>query len=500
MSRVSYGVLSLFSRSTARCPAVDPVLNDSNPYHSPREERLQVLQVETGSAPAGTRERVPEGTGRVLVDAGPVADQNPVGFEAGQRPGWLQPECGVDAEALAAGEEVLGRADGLGHHEHAPLPVVEGDLGPREVVDDGLGPVARVGEFAREPLDGRVDVPRDAAQRFGEVDRDVVAPCYCPSIALVAVQQDDHTRDIAEFREAVVQFRYVDRIDDPHLAVDGQGVAGTLHGLGGVCDPPDAARPRPIAGLEPVDFRPFRCGAGILQWHAHGYGPANKKVPIKRTGVALFAERARVESRTYPRTTREHLPRAPQISPMLSGPRWLALEVKYLDRARSFYEAFLDLEVRRGTDTEATLAVGETDLVLRAPSTVPRGGLHTHYAMTVPAGEYDDWYDRLEERFDLVEHQFGSARSLYFYDTEGNCVELGERADADGPGVSGVFEVVFEVEDIPRAVEFYETLEFEVVDRGEGRNRVRLSCSGFDIELWEPHLGLADARGGEAQV
>jgi Glyoxalase/Bleomycin resistance protein/Dioxygenase superfamily. len=181
---------------------------------------------------------------------------------------------------------------------------------------------------------------------------------------------------------------------------------------------------------------------------------------------------------------------------MLSGPHWLALEVKYLDRARSFYEAFLGLDVRRESETETALAVGETDLVLRTPGTVPRGGLHTHYAMSVPTAEYDDWYDRLDDRFDLVEHQFGSARSLYFYDTEGNCVELGERADSGGPGVSGVFEVVFEVENLPRAVEFYETLGFEVVDQEEGRNRARLGCGAFDIELWEPHLGLADARGG----
>ena len=181
---------------------------------------------------------------------------------------------------------------------------------------------------------------------------------------------------------------------------------------------------------------------------------------------------------------------------MLSGPQWLALEVKYLDRARSFYEAFLDLDVRRESDSEAALAVGGTDLILRTPDTVPRGGLHTHYAMSVPAAEYDDWYDRLEERFDLVEHRFGTARSLYFYDTEGNCVELGERADADASGVSGLFEVVLEVEELSPAVEFYGALGFEVVDRGDDRKRVRLSCNAFDIELWAPHLGLADARGG----
>ncbi|MFC7135230.1 MULTISPECIES: VOC family protein [Salinibaculum] len=180
---------------------------------------------------------------------------------------------------------------------------------------------------------------------------------------------------------------------------------------------------------------------------------------------------------------------------MLSGCRWLALEVKYLDRAQSFYEAFLDLDVRAERDGEAVLGVGETDLVLRTPGTVPRGGLHTHYALSIPDTEYDDWYDRLDQRFDLVEHTFGDARSLYFYDTEGNCVELGE-SDVAGPGVDGLFEVVLEVEDVEQALSFYTDLGFETVDRGDDRQRVRLSTGALDLELWEPHLGLADARGG----
>jgi catechol 2,3-dioxygenase-like lactoylglutathione lyase family enzyme len=180
---------------------------------------------------------------------------------------------------------------------------------------------------------------------------------------------------------------------------------------------------------------------------------------------------------------------------MLSGPHWLALEVKYLDRARSFYEAFLELDVRAEREGEVALDVGETDLILRMPGSVPRGGLHTHYALSIPAAEYDTWYDRLDERFDLVEHEFGDSKSLYFYDTEGNCVELGQ-SDLPGPGVSGMFEVVLEVEDLDRAVSFYEALGFEPVDRGGDRPRVRLTAGDFDIELWEPQLGIADARGG----
>jgi catechol 2,3-dioxygenase-like lactoylglutathione lyase family enzyme len=180
---------------------------------------------------------------------------------------------------------------------------------------------------------------------------------------------------------------------------------------------------------------------------------------------------------------------------MLSGPRWLALEVKYLDRARSFYESFLDLPVRAESGTAVRLAAGGTDLVLRTPGDVPRGGLHTHYALATPPTEYGGWFDRLSERFDLVEHQFGDARSLYFYDTEGNCVEIGERG-RDGTGITGLFEVVLEVESLEQAHEFYRDFGFETVDVGEKRQRVRLSADEFDVELWEPHLGLADARGG----
>jgi len=180
---------------------------------------------------------------------------------------------------------------------------------------------------------------------------------------------------------------------------------------------------------------------------------------------------------------------------MLDALEWLALEVKYLDRSRAFYEAFLDLDARRESEGEVAFGAGDTDLLLRAPGPVPRGGVHTHYAFSIPAGEYDRWYDRLDDRFDLVEHTFGSSRSLYFYDPDGNCVELGQ-SEVPGPGIDGVFEVVFEVERLDPAVEFYERLGFETVDRGDERRRVRMTAGDFDVELWEPHLGLADARGG----
>lgn len=179
---------------------------------------------------------------------------------------------------------------------------------------------------------------------------------------------------------------------------------------------------------------------------------------------------------------------------MLSGLAWLALEVKYLDDARGFYEESLSLSVRTVTETEVRYAAGETDLVIRRPTAIPRGGLHTHYAFSIPHAEYDDWWNRLSTEYDLQEATFGESRSLYCYDPDGNCVELGQQ-DVDGPGIDGIFEVVLEVASLESAVSFYRDLGFEPYDHGSSRRRVRLQ-GPFALELWEPHLGIADARGG----
>ncbi|WP_227134326.1 VOC family protein [Halorubellus salinus] len=189
---------------------------------------------------------------------------------------------------------------------------------------------------------------------------------------------------------------------------------------------------------------------------------------------------------------------------MLSGLSWLALEVKDVAAARAFYGETLAMDaVADGSlpaalaraDDQVAFAAGDTALVLRRPDAVPRGGLHTHYAMSIPSDEYDEWWRALEDAgFALDEHVFGDARSLYCYDDDGNCVELGQ-TDVDGPGIDGVFEVVLEVADLDAAEAFYAALGFETVDRGADRERVRMH-GPMALELWEPHLGLADARGG----
>lgn len=177
---------------------------------------------------------------------------------------------------------------------------------------------------------------------------------------------------------------------------------------------------------------------------------------------------------------------------MLTDLRWLALEVKDTDRASEFYTDHLSLAVAEATDDEVVLDAGDTDLILRRPSELPRGGIHTHYAFAIPAGEYDRWKSSLGSEFRVDEHEFGHMRSLYVYDPDGNCVELAG-LDVDGPGVDGIFEVVLEVADLDRAQDFYADLGFELVDESPGR--LRLS-GPMDLELWEPRLGIADGRGG----
>lgn len=179
---------------------------------------------------------------------------------------------------------------------------------------------------------------------------------------------------------------------------------------------------------------------------------------------------------------------------MLSTLSALALEVKYLDRAVDWYEAHLGLDCDRG-EHEARFQIGETTLVLREPATVPRGGLHVHYALSTPEDRYDEWLADLSEEFEVVEFDFGSARSLYVDDPDDHCVEIGTGGSGGDDPLTGVFEVALEVEDLARAEAFYEALGFSVVDRGEERERVRLD-GPMALELWKPQLGIADARGG----
>ncbi|MFB6127436.1 MAG: VOC family protein [Halolamina sp.] len=193
---------------------------------------------------------------------------------------------------------------------------------------------------------------------------------------------------------------------------------------------------------------------------------------------------------------------------MLESCSHLGLEVAALDRARAFYADVLGRSLATTGDRELRFRAGETAVVLRRPRSVPRGGLHVHYALACPPAVYDDWRERLAAR-DPEEVSFGEYSSLYVDDPDGHCVEVGgvptgggdtdevkpDGDDHDGPALTGLFEVVLEVADLDRAEQRYRRLGFDPVDRGDERRRVRLR-GPLDLELWEPQLGLADARGG----
>ncbi|MFC7136598.1 VOC family protein [Halobaculum litoreum] len=170
----------------------------------------------------------------------------------------------------------------------------------------------------------------------------------------------------------------------------------------------------------------------------------------------------------------------------------LALEVTDLGRAASWYADTFGLVPTRRTATEAAFDAGGTELVLRRPASVPRGGLHTHFAFEVPGRDYPAWRARFP---DAPEVDFGSFRSLYLEDADGHAPEVGGTApDGTGPGLVGVFEVVLEVANVDLASECWAALGFSTVDRGDDRRRIRMrgptgADRQFDVELWEPCSG-----------
>lgn len=180
---------------------------------------------------------------------------------------------------------------------------------------------------------------------------------------------------------------------------------------------------------------------------------------------------------------------------MISSLAWLGLAVADPERATRFYDGLLDASARQLDDGERRFRAGSTLLRLKPPDAEPPGGAHVHYAFSVPATEYETYRERMAEQNSVEEFDFGIYRSAYCFDPDGHCPEIAGR-DEDGSGVTGIFEVVLEVESLEAAESWYGQLDMSVIDRGDDRRRVRLDTGPFELELWEPQRGIADARPG----
>jgi catechol 2,3-dioxygenase-like lactoylglutathione lyase family enzyme len=118
----------------------------------------------------------------------------------------------------------------------------------------------------------------------------------------------------------------------------------------------------------------------------------------------------------------------------MNGVNELVLEVTDLDASERFYTEVLEMPVidRWGPPRDAVwvLAGHRTRIGLWTPQVgiaKGRGGIHVHYAISVPDDEYDQAVAQVRGhgvRVDEVVFGDGQARSAYVHDPDGNVVEL----------------------------------------------------------------------------
>lgn len=181
---------------------------------------------------------------------------------------------------------------------------------------------------------------------------------------------------------------------------------------------------------------------------------------------------------------------------MIDRLEWLALDVRNLDRAGAFYEDVIELPpADGGGPADRRFDAGSSTLHLRGPDADHRGGAHVHYAFETGRDAMDAWESRLEAAGTVESHDFGVYRSLYCFDPDDHCVEVGGRADGTD-AITGIFEIVLEVELVEAAEAFYRELGCSVIDRGDERDRVRMAAGEFELELWTPQTGIAGAEPG----
>lgn len=179
---------------------------------------------------------------------------------------------------------------------------------------------------------------------------------------------------------------------------------------------------------------------------------------------------------------------------------WLTLAAAEVDEMAAFYRDTLELSPladttqRKSPPCAHAFEVPPGSLCLRDLTSMPSGGVHTHFAIAVTPERYERLYDTLTVEGSVTERTFSGRRSLYGFDPAGHCFEFGENPELSH-SVGHIFEVVLEVADLERAIKRYAQLGFEPMVDDQSRRRRRLR-GPFDLELWEPHLGIAEARGG----
>jgi catechol 2,3-dioxygenase-like lactoylglutathione lyase family enzyme len=117
----------------------------------------------------------------------------------------------------------------------------------------------------------------------------------------------------------------------------------------------------------------------------------------------------------------------------VSGISELVLQVSDLEDSRRFYRDLLGFEETlygEGAEGRYWYLVGETARLGLWTEQVGlaggRGGVHVHYAFSVPDAEIDVLKDRLESAGAEVEGpiQLGPGRAVYITDPDGNVVEF----------------------------------------------------------------------------
>ena len=123
--------------------------------------------------------------------------------------------------------------------------------------------------------------------------------------------------------------------------------------------------------------------------------------------------------------------------PKLSRILETALYVEDMAAAERFYSEVLELPLlEKGTDRMLVYTVGDDMLLICfAPETLKRTSVPPHgatgpghMAFEVDENEYDIWKKYLTEKQVKIEKEVtwkSAARSMYFYDSSGNVLEIG---------------------------------------------------------------------------